>query len=87
MIVAPFVGAWIEIDANMKYMNYVESLPSWERGLKFFFIEEIIKRIFVAPFVGAWIEIVYASGKVYDTDVAPFVGAWIEILDKCMART
>ena len=32
--VAPLVGAWIEIYRNMSYFTLVQSLPSWERGLK-----------------------------------------------------
>ena len=32
--VAPFVGAWIEIQNWLIKGNSVVSLPSWERGLK-----------------------------------------------------
>ena len=32
--VAPFVGAWIEIDSKLLQSILAESLPSWERGLK-----------------------------------------------------
>ena len=34
-IVAPLVGAWIEIAVMVQMSNEIESLPSWERGLKF----------------------------------------------------
>ena len=57
-MVAPFVGAWIEIKQLETAHILFESLRSSERGLKFKW------RIFdkcrkeVAPFVGAWIEIV-----------------------------
>ena len=34
--VAPLVGAWIEIVLNVSQTGADESLPSWERGLKFF---------------------------------------------------
>ena len=57
----------------------MRSLPSRERGLKFWIpIGREVGGV-VAPFTGAWIEIdtwrAYASG----TGVAPFTGAWIEI--------
>ena len=32
--VAPLVGAWIEIAVMVQMSNEIESLPSWERGLK-----------------------------------------------------
>ena len=33
--VAPLVGAWIEITTAIEEKPTLESLPSWERGLKF----------------------------------------------------
>ena len=33
-IVAPFVGAWIEIPMLLQVPGLLRSLPSWERGLK-----------------------------------------------------
>ena len=35
-IVAPFVGAWIEMILFRAALGCYASLPSWERGLKFF---------------------------------------------------
>ena len=35
-VVAPFVGAWIEIDSLTTFEGKEASLPSWERGLKWF---------------------------------------------------
>ena len=32
--VAPLVGAWIEIDRIVNQKEWLESLLSWERGLK-----------------------------------------------------
>ena len=55
------------------------SLPSRERGLKYYqnWIDNTTTR--VAPFAGAWIEIfAYNVGNI-DQLVAPFAGAWIEI--------
>ena len=34
LIVAPFVGAWIEILNFRHHFEDFRSLPSWERGLK-----------------------------------------------------
>ena len=60
--VAPFVGAWIETIWKSIPAKRLESLPSWERGLK---RNKSLRRTrvkFVAPFVGAWIE----TGRLYD---------------------
>ena len=78
-LVAPFVGAWIEIICNLSFYLPALSLPSWERGLKSLHPRNPLTSPLVAPFVGAWIEIfdtciIYKLGT-----VAPFVGAWIEI--------
>ena len=55
--VAPFVGAWIEMSiSTAPYHFFLQSLPSWERGLKSSPTCEELKPIPVAPFVGAWIE-------------------------------
>ena len=35
MMVAPLVGAWIEMEERIKQLETEKSLPSWERGLKF----------------------------------------------------
>ena len=37
--VAPFAGAWIEIISENTIQNETESLPSRERGLKYYHIE------------------------------------------------
>ena len=56
-LVAPLVGAWIEIfDFGFWYWFYL-SLPSWERGLKFVPGAAVAAYSNVAPLVGAWIEI------------------------------
>ena len=34
-VVAPLVGAWIEIKENSLYIRQCKSLPLWERGLKY----------------------------------------------------
>ena len=55
------------------------SLPSWERGLKFYQKELHIFLYIVAPLVRAWIEILKGVDYYPECDVAPLVGAWIEI--------
>ena len=54
--VAPLVGAWIEINLECSLAPLHMSLPSWERGLKFFGEAEDEPYKEVAPLVGAWIE-------------------------------
>ena len=56
-MVAPLVGAWIEIFKNWAYQNVLGSLLSWERGLKSFRVTCKGTGESVAPLVGAWIEI------------------------------
>ena len=56
-IVAPFVGAWIEICDDYCGSGFLGSLRSSERGLKFTERKTRNEIIRVAPFVGAWIEI------------------------------
>ena len=55
--VAPFAGAWIEIDRRHGITSSKLSLPSRERGLKF--VKSVLpdQADKVAPFAGAWIEI------------------------------
>ena len=45
------------------------SLPSWERGLKFFNSEVQQQAYFVAPLVGAWIEI-FALGQDVESEMS-----------------
>ena len=56
-MVAPLVGAWIEIIALSWRLWYSLSLPSWERGLKSEVPGVYEADLDVAPLVGAWIEI------------------------------
>ena len=61
------------------YNVMLESLPSRERGLKYYQIHRRSEKISVAPFAGAWIEIGKHIHSSTDHSVAPFAGAWIEI--------
>ena len=63
------------------------SLPSWERGLKFYVVNHKTHHVNVAPLVGAWIEIVIIAGRVIKENVAPLVGAWIEITLEDLVET
>ena len=78
-VVAPLVGAWIEILLNADKTFLKSSLPSWERGLKFCVISYNHTYIIVAPLVGAWIEINVSKTGSCNRYVAPLVGAWIEM--------
>ena len=80
-MVAPLVGAWIEMDdTNQALSLLLSSLPLWERGLKFVRILGTDISIIVAPLVGAWIEMVETPLSPETIAVAPLVGAWIEIM-------
>ena len=61
--VAPLVGAWIEMSFGQGVSGYNESLPSWERGLKYKSNRFCGLGKNVAPLVGAWIEIMERIGR------------------------
>ena len=84
-IVAPYVGAWIEIGSYIGDRLEQESLPMWERGLKYGSVGRSAKGADVAPYVGAWIEIFESVTKYENGEVAPYVGAWIE-MHNCAAN-
>ena len=56
IVVAPYVGAWIETsgDATNDFTN--TSHPTWVRGLKRETFVSLLRGGYVAPYVGAWIE-------------------------------
>ncbi len=78
-LVAPHVGAWIEIYSKFAASISSASHPTWVRGLKF--VRQVRGRdgSEVAPHVGAWIEIRNYAILTTCRSVAPHVGAWIEI--------
>ncbi len=57
----------------------IQSLLSWERGLKYPAQKPVAVLKKVAPIVGAWIEIPMPEKEYFTDMVAPIVGAWIEI--------
>ena len=73
------MGAWIEIDKEIYNLGFDESLPLWERGLKYMRADNVFE-VDVAPLVGAWIEIAAYVLAGVSREVAPLVGAWIEII-------
>ena len=77
-VVAPYVGAWIETSLSDSGSLTVESLPTWDRGLKHKYEGKWCRCDSVAPYVGAWIETINISLENRDIEVAPYVGAWIE---------
>ena len=75
------MGAWIEMEAEGDTACSRWSLPTWERGLKFPAMPDIIFCHFVAPYMGAWIEISLCARTSVGIFVAPYMGAWIEITE------
>ena len=58
-LVAPYMGAWIEIRRfPKKYRFTFVSHPTWVRGLKCWYAVLHKRVFFVAPYMGAWIEII-----------------------------
>ena len=81
IVVAPPVGAWIEIVWDDDTLSYEMSLPPWERGLKLKTITLCWMSALVAPLVGAWVEMEARKTDGMRNFVAPLVGAWVEILN------
>ena len=63
----------------IEYNDREQSLPTWERGLKFHYHVVQFVKFFVAPYMGAWIEMKVVILPVCRKFVAPYMGAWIEI--------
>ena len=79
LLVAPLVGAWIEILIFVPLYPPPRSLPSWERGLKYSTdgIENIC--IWSLPSWERGLKSKAYGRIVEPLTVAPLVGAWIEI--------
>ena len=78
-MVAPLVGAWIEIFLSEPIDGIPTSLLSWERGLKCYWSTQY-SRYFVSLL--SWergLKYVYVISINSGILVAPLVGAWIEI--------
>ena len=79
VLVAPYVGAWIETMLLNVCRHISTSHPTWVRGLK---PKSAVGKCcsLVAPYVGAWIETWNLAQWNRENEVAPYVGAWIETL-------
>ena len=78
--VAPFVGAWVEIDGNVIIINpFISSLPLWERGLKSLLCIVIYNDWWSLPLWERGLKLAMFETRDYGITVAPFVGAWVEI--------
>ena len=56
ILVAPYVGAWIETPLDLEIKKMISSHPMWVRGLKRERGLVVFRSRPVAPYVGAWIE-------------------------------
>ena len=81
-LVAPLVGAWIEISKGMSASEWIKSLPSWERGLKYQIHINASVQLRSLP---SWERGLKSRGSnrgLTCLRVAPLVGAWIEMLPR-----
>ena len=77
--VAPFAGAWIEIEEEEKEQKNKKSLPSRERGLKCLCSRCPYVPLSSLPSRERGLKF-YRKQQIYlSVLVAPFAGAWIEI--------
>ena len=63
VIVAPLVGAWIEIIGTIDDVEMYDVAPLVGAWIEIFFVDWNIVKDKVAPLVGAWIEIVPDLGE------------------------
>ena len=74
------MGVWIEMyDCKKCLLEWLESLPVWECGLKFINGLGASWHYDVTPCVGVWIEILLSWQGGKRCFVTPCVGVWIEI--------
>ena len=78
-LVAPLVGAWIEIIFQLQPSILDLVAPLVGAWIEIYKRGTMAKFYHVAPLVGAWIEILLLPRPRYVIHVAPLVGAWIEI--------
>ena len=78
--VAPFAGAWIEIELRLTEELRHFVAPFAGAWIEIGYTRDRWITWSVAPFAGAWIEIFQKENYSVFAVVAPFAGAWIEIL-------
>ena len=78
-MVAPFVGAWIEMLATVSVKSHGMSLRSSERGLKYYakYLTPVVRESLRSSERG--LKYMHLVHFLQHKRVAPFVGAWIEI--------
>ena len=77
--VAPLVGAWIETcKTSCIYIRTIQSLPSWERGLKHACMLAQMHKRESLPSWERGLKHWRTSSRTKSNCVAPLVGAWIE---------
>ena len=88
-IVAPFTGAWIEIQpASGKTAFWKKSHPSRVRGLKFFLLcTKNIPIISSHPSRVRGLKSRRGWLAYFENEVAPFTGAWIEIFVEMLDKS
>ena len=80
-LVAPIVGAWIEISkVSSNIIKPFESLLSWERGLKFTAPGQLEKQQSSLLSWERGLKYISLNPQATSHIVAPIVGAWIEII-------
>ena len=76
--VAPYMGAWIETDADGNPVERRESHPIWVRGLKPIMILSIMVLSVSHPIWVRGLKQIEKLRQANERLVAPYMGAWIE---------
>ena len=83
LFVAPFAGAWIEIENPRRLLaNMNKVAPFAGAWIEIALLISDVTAPTVAPFAGAWIEITMYWLCIMGCCVAPFAGAWIDIQER-----
>ena len=79
VLVAPLVGAWIEILHFLSFYLFMVSLLSWERGLKLYLhCTDLIPELSLLSWERG-LKYLKNHNNLSQFTVAPLVAAWIEI--------
>ena len=76
--VAPYVGAWIETVARSRWLCRHSSHPTWVRGLKLKYADELDSAVKSHPTWVRGLKLRCHVTMCVEREVAPYVGAWIE---------
>ena len=84
VMVAPYMGAWIETTISITSSTSGSvSHPIWVRGLKCLALGHHLYEIFAAPYMGAWIE-TFTSFVVHV--ILESHPVWVRGLKHCMSQ-